>query len=85
MSKVGEVVTISKEEYNQLLEWKRRIIIINNTGIDLCRECQNVVDGFNEGWRDSKVHGLQSICYECEELEMEELEKEESKNNHGQN
>lgn len=65
MSKVVEVVTITKEEYNKLLEWKRRIIIINNTGIDLCMECQNVVDGFNEGWYYHTKHGELSVCQLC--------------------
>ena len=77
MSEVVEVVTISKEEYNQLKINSWKLWDIKCAGIDFCASCNQVIDGRDSGWRDSKVHGELSICECCEDEEKEELEKEE--------
>tara|TARA_S200002703_G_scaffold135702_1_gene124675 strand:+ start:369 stop:605 length:237 start_codon:yes stop_codon:yes gene_type:complete len=71
MSKVVEVVTISKEEYNKLKLNSAKLLDIQMSGIDFCASCNCIYDGSDLGWRDSKVHGELSICEECEWEERE--------------
>jgi len=62
MPKVVEVVHISKEEYEKLIEMEKVYNSLCKQGVGICDDCGQVVHGAIEGWHNSKKGDVCSNC-----------------------